>query len=181
VRTGWRKLVRWFTDQQQYVEVLLTLRAYDPADGTTVTSRSFESRIHVGDAEPRGAMGEQTVYKPSQEVIEESLDEAIDGVYLRSLDGIMAIPFKAKVTAISGGRAEIAFGQDVSMPRGTRFVKLSLLEDIQNDINVTYHVPGAPSVRLTVEQVNPSSTVLTIDEGAENLQVGDFIQSWKLK
>ncbi|MDR1080268.1 MAG: hypothetical protein LBQ79_04750 [Deltaproteobacteria bacterium] len=180
VRSGWRKLARWFTDQQQYVEVLLTLRAYDPADGTTVTSRSFESRIHVGDAEPRGAMGEQTVYKPSQEIIEESLDEAIDGVYVRSLDGIMAIPFKAKVIAISGGRAEISFGQDVRMPRGAKFVKLSLLEDIQNDINVTYHVPGAPTVRLTVDEVDSATSYLTIDDGADNLHVGDFIQSWRL-
>ncbi|MDR1314037.1 MAG: hypothetical protein LBQ12_10175 [Deltaproteobacteria bacterium] len=179
LRVGWRKLARWFTDQQQYVQVLLTLRAYDPSDGLVVTSRSFESKIHVGDAEPRGAMGEQAVYKPSQEVIEESLDEAIDGLYLRSLDGIMALPFKARVINVSGGRAEIAFGQDVSMPRGAKFVKLSHLEDIENDIQVTYHVPGAPSVRLTVAEVSGSSSVLTIDSGAENLQPGDFIQSWR--
>ncbi|MDR1037965.1 MAG: hypothetical protein LBT40_15795 [Deltaproteobacteria bacterium] len=32
-----------------------------------------------------------------------------------------------------------------------------------------------------MEQVNPNSTVLSIDEEAENLQVVDFIQTWKLK
>jgi hypothetical protein len=67
------------------------------------------------------------------------------------------------------------------MPRGTRFVKFSLHEDIQNDIGVTCHVPGTPSVRFSVEQVNTNSTVLTFDEGAENRQAGDFSQSWKQK
>jgi hypothetical protein len=69
----------------------------------------------------------------------------------------------------------------MSKPCGTRFVKLSLLENIQNDISVTSNVPGAPSVRLTVEQANPSSKVLEIDERAEHLQAGDFFQSRKLK
>jgi hypothetical protein len=176
VRSGWRKLARWFTDQQQYVQMLLSLRAYDPSDGTVVTSRAFESRIHVGDAEPRGSMGEQIIYKPSQEVIEESLDEAIEGVYRRSMDGLRTFPFKARVISVSGGRAEIGFGQDVRMPRGARFVKLSHLEDIVNDIQVTYRVPGAPSARLTVTDVNADTSYLSIEEGS--VEVGDFIQSW---
>jgi hypothetical protein len=36
-------------------------------------------------------------------------------------------------------------------------------------------------LRLTAEQANPGTTVLEIDEGAGNMQAGDFIQSWKLK
>jgi hypothetical protein len=95
-------------------------------------------------------------------------------------DGITAIHFSVKVTAISGGRAETAFGQNMSKPCGTRFVKLSLLENIRNDISVTCQVSGAPSVRLTV-QANPSSKVLEIGERAELLQAGDFFQSRKLK
>ncbi|MDR3154775.1 MAG: hypothetical protein LBW85_11040 [Deltaproteobacteria bacterium] len=177
MRLGWRKLARWFTDQQQYVQILLSLRAYDPSNGTVVTSRAFESRIHVGDAEPRGAMGEQTAYRPTQEIVEESLDEAIEGVYLRAMDGIRAMPFKARVTRVSGGAAEISFGKDVSMPRGAKFVKLSHLEDIVNDIQVTYSVPGAPSARLTVTDVQADSSTLSIDAGT--VEVGDFIQSWE--
>jgi hypothetical protein len=177
VRMGWRKLIRWFTDQQQYVQVLLTLRAYDPSDGTVVTSRSFESTIHVGDSEPRGVLGEQAVYRPSQEVIEESLDEAIEGIYLRSLDGLKAFPFKARVMAVSGDTAEIAFGKDVDMPRGATFVKLSHLEDIENDIQVVYSIPGAPSARLTVRQVADDTSILSVDSGT--VEVGDFIQSWE--
>jgi hypothetical protein len=176
VRSGWRKLMRWFTSQQQYVQVLLTLRAYDPSDGTVVTSRSFESRIHAGRAERLGPMGEQTVYRPTQEIIEESLDEAIMGVYTRAMEGIRAFPFKARVVSVSGGRAEIAFGRNVGMPRGARFVKLSHLEDIENDIQVVYSVPGAPSARLTVADVQADTATLAVDEGS--VQPGDFIQSW---
>ncbi|MDR1038662.1 MAG: hypothetical protein LBR80_00555 [Deltaproteobacteria bacterium] len=176
VRSGWRKLMRWFTDQQQYVQVLLTLRGYDPSDGTVVTSRSYESRIHVGDVEPRDDLGEQTVFRPSQEVIEKSLDEAIEGVYMRSMDGLKALPFKAQVVSISGNRAQINFGRDVKMRRRLKFVKLSHLEDIENDIQVTYHVPGRPTARLTTVEVQDDLTYLTIDDGTVN--VGDFIMSW---
>jgi hypothetical protein len=177
VRQGWRKLARWFTDQQQYVEILLSIRAYDPSNGTVVTSRSFESQIHIGDAEPRGAMGELAVFKPTQEEIEESLDEAIDGLYLRSMDGIRNFPFKAAVVSVSGNTAEINFGRNVDMPTGATFVKLSHLEDIENDIQVVYSVPGAPSARLTVASVEGDKSYLTIESGS--VQVGDFIQSWE--
>jgi hypothetical protein len=177
-REGWRKLARWVTDRQMYVEAILSMRAYDGITGTVVTSRSAEAKVHVGDAPDPTIDGEREPWTPTQELVEETLDEAITLVYYRSLDGLSNLPFKAYVTSASGNSATIAYGDDVDLKRGTKFVMLAPGEDIVNDINVVYQIPGPSQASLKVESVGPDSATLTIESGSVNM--GDVIQSWDL-
>ncbi|MDR2198364.1 MAG: hypothetical protein LBR53_02700 [Deltaproteobacteria bacterium] len=176
-RTGWRKLVRWFTSKSQFVDGILLIRAYDPSDGSVITSRSSESNVRVGAAEAPGMDGAVDVFKPNQEEIEETLDEALDMIYYRSLDGLRALPFKAVVTNTEGDDlVTINFGDNVGMKRGLKFVLLSYPETITSDIGYVYNIPGAPIARLRVESVSERSSVLKVEEGM--VGPGDVIQTW---
>jgi hypothetical protein len=176
-RTGWRKLVRWVTDKSQFVDGILLIRAYDPSDGTVITSRSSESNIRVGSAEEPEFDGTVNQFKPNQEEIEETLDDALEAIYYRSLDGLRALPFKATVTSADGDTATINFGENVRMRRGLDFVLLSYPETITSDVvGYTYYIPGAPVARLKVESVSDRSATLKVTEGSVSL--GDVIQSW---
>jgi hypothetical protein len=177
VRTGWRRLFRWFTSQQIYIEAILSLVAYDPEDGSVLSSRAGESRIRIGRAPERGVYGENERYKPTQEEIEESLDEAIEFLYLRSLEGLKTIPFKAQVKTVSGDKATISFGTDVKLKRKTDFAKLTTAETITNAVGVSYSIPGPPEARLRVDSVSEGEAVLSILSGV--VRPGDFIQSWR--
>ncbi|MDR2339188.1 MAG: hypothetical protein LBF40_03510 [Deltaproteobacteria bacterium] len=176
-RTGWRKLFRWFTDKSQFVDGILLIRAYDPANGTVITSRSSESNIRVGSAADPDIDGRVTPYKPQQEDIEESLDEALELIYYRSLDGLRALPFKAMVSASDGENVTIGYGQNVGMRRGMKFALMSNPEVIVSDIvGYTYNLPGPPIARLTVESVSDRTATLKVNEGT--VAIGDIIQSW---
>jgi hypothetical protein len=177
VRTGWRRLFRWFTNQQIYIEAILSLTAYDPEDGSVISSRAGESRIRIGRAPERGVYGESERYKPTQEEIEESLDEAIEFLYLRSLEGLKVFPFKARIVAVDGNKATINFGRDVKLKRKAEFARLSKTETITNAVDISYTIPGPPEAKLRVESVSDGEAVLTILEGT--VRPGDFIQSWR--
>jgi hypothetical protein len=180
-RTGWRKLFRWFTSKSQYVDGILLIRAYDPADGTVITSRSSESNIRVGSAEDPDIDGSIKQYKPGQEEIEESMDEALLGIYYRSLDGLRALPFKAMVSNVEGEQNDLVtinFGKNVGMRKGLKFALLSFPETITSDVvGYTYYVPGPPIAHLKVESVSERSSTLRVIEG--QVAVGDMIQSWR--
>ncbi|MDR1165014.1 MAG: hypothetical protein LBO66_03920 [Deltaproteobacteria bacterium] len=178
VRTGWRKILRWFSDQQRYVEAMLSLRAYDSADGAVVTARASDSRLHTGDAPEPGLYGERESEAITQEEAEETLDDAIEGLYFRSLDGLKVTPFKAPAVAVDGGEVTIPFGEDVSLRRGSNFVVLSYIDELVNQDNVVYRLPGPPQARLRVESVGPRQSVLSVSEGYVN--VGDIVQSWEI-
>ncbi|MDR2459721.1 MAG: hypothetical protein LBE38_02900 [Deltaproteobacteria bacterium] len=177
VRSGWRRLFRWFSNQQVYVEAILYLNAFDPSDGTIITSRAAESRIKVGRAPERGVMGEMQRYQLTQEDIEDSLDEALEGLYMRSLEGLRVFPFKAPIISTQGDTATINFGSEVRLRRGQEFAVLSLGDQVINPIGRVYNVPGAPAALLKVQSVSEGSTTLTIVRGT--VRPGDFIQSWK--
>ncbi|MDR1297538.1 MAG: hypothetical protein LBO05_09250 [Deltaproteobacteria bacterium] len=175
VRRGWRRIARFFTSRQQYVDTVLTLVAYDSATGLVISARAGESSYRVGknDTDPFAPESRQAL---SQETIEESLDLAIEDTYYRTLDGLAYTPFKAMVVDVSGGTATIRYGLDVGLKRGQNFVSLSHWETLTSSIDIQYNVPGAAKARLTVLEVGPRSAELEITEGS--LSRGDFIQSW---
>jgi hypothetical protein len=177
-RTGWRKLFRWFTSKSQFVDGILLIRAYDPADGTVITSRSSESNIRVGSAAEPDYDGAVTLYKPQSEEIAESLDEALELLCQRSMDGLRALPFKAAVTSgEENGRVTINYGANVGIKRGLKFVLLTYPETITSDfVGYVYYLPGPPSARLTVESVSERSSVLAVNEGIVGM--GDMVQTW---
>ncbi|MDR2350575.1 MAG: hypothetical protein LBF41_08175 [Deltaproteobacteria bacterium] len=179
VRSGWRRLFRWFTNQQIYIEAILSLTAYDPADGSVITSRAGESRIRVGRAPRQSVYGAAGTYNPTQEDIEESLDEAINFLYLRSLEGLKVFPFKARVISVLGDKATINFGSDVKLKRKTDFALLSTSETLVSAINVSYDIPGAPLARLRVDSVDKDRATLTILDGT--VSPGDIVQSWDFR
>ncbi|MDR2301348.1 MAG: hypothetical protein LBF38_04830 [Deltaproteobacteria bacterium] len=174
-RRGWRRLVRYFTDQQNYVDALLTLIAYDTATGLVVTARAGEGTHRTG-REPVDFFAADKTPPITQESIELSLDEAIDDLYYRSLDGLAYTPFKATVIEENGQTATINFGQDVGLKRGVDFVALSEKEVLTSSIAINYVIPGEAKARLVVRDVGPNSSTLEIREGSVN--VGDYVQSW---
>jgi hypothetical protein len=175
-RRGWRRLVRFFTDQLNYVDAVLTLVAYDTATGLVVSARAGEGTYKAGkhESDPFATENQPTI---SQEAIELSLDEAIDDIYYRTLDGLAYTPFKARVSSENGNTATIPYGQNVGMKTGLEFVALTERETITSSIDITYAIPGEAKARLIVREVGPDQSTLEIKEGS--LNVGDFIQSWK--
>ncbi|MDR3135637.1 MAG: hypothetical protein LBU69_06050, partial [Deltaproteobacteria bacterium] len=111
-----------------------------------------------------------------QESIERGLDEAIEDIYYRSLDGLAYTPFKARVIAEDGRRVTIPYGSNVGMRKGIEFVALSDRETLTSSINISYVIPGEAKARLVVAEVGADQSTLDIREG--NVSVGDFIQSW---
>ncbi|MDR1309659.1 MAG: hypothetical protein LBL95_07175, partial [Deltaproteobacteria bacterium] len=92
-RRGWRRLIRFITDQQKYVDAVITLVAYDSATGLVISSRAGEGSYKVGQSEvdPFATTPEPAI---SQEAIEQGLELAIDDTYYRTLDGLAYTPFK---------------------------------------------------------------------------------------
>ncbi|MDR2405273.1 MAG: hypothetical protein LBE27_02770 [Deltaproteobacteria bacterium] len=179
-RTGWRKLFRWFTDKSQFVDGILLIRAYDPSDGTVITSRSSESNIRVGAAAEPDFDGTLEEFKPNQEEIEASLDDALDNIYYRSLDGLRALPFKAMVKSAdeANSKVTIGYGANVGIRKGMRFVLLSYPETITSDfVGYTYYIPGPPIAHLRVESVTDKSATLKVNDGT--VALGDMIQTFK--
>ncbi|MDR2386529.1 MAG: CsgG/HfaB family protein [Deltaproteobacteria bacterium] len=174
-RRGWRRLVRYFTNQQNYVDAVLTLVAYDTATGLVVTARAGEG-THVAGNQPVDYFATDKTPVITQESIELSLDEAIDDLYYRSLDGLAYTPFKAAVIEQNGQTATINFGENVGMKRGLDFVALSEKEVLTSSIAINYVIPGEAKARLVVREVGPDRSSLEILEGS--LQVGDYLQSW---
>jgi hypothetical protein len=178
-RRGWRRLVRYFTDQRTYVDAVLSMLAYDAATGLVVSSRAAEGSYKVGETEdedPFFASAPAAQRPIPQEAIEAGLDDAVNELYYRTLDGLAYTPFKARVTSENGKTATIPFGQDVGLKRGVEFVALSEKETVTSSIDVQYVIPGESKARLKVTDVGPDQSTLEIQEGG--LNTGDFIQAW---
>jgi hypothetical protein len=175
LRKGWRRLARFFTNQQQYVDAVLTLVAYDSATGLVISARAGESSYKVGEYEtdPFSTSPNTAI---TQQSIEESLDLAIDDTYYRTLDGLAYTPFKAMVVSVDGRTATIPYGSNVGLKRGTDFVCLSTRETLTSSIDLHYDIPGEAKARLRVTEVGPESAKLEIREG--DLSYGEFVQSW---
>jgi hypothetical protein len=176
-RKGWRKIIRYFTKQQQYVEAMLLVTIYDASNGVVLASRANSATYKVGadERDPFATTNESP--PPPQDAIEQSLDLSISEAYHRSLDGLAALPFKAQVTERVGDKAvAIAFGSEVGLARGDKFVYLPTQEVLTNAINVPYQIPGAPKAHLTVTEVNPGRTVLELVDG--DVHPGEYIETW---
>ncbi|MDR3205245.1 MAG: CsgG/HfaB family protein [Deltaproteobacteria bacterium] len=174
-RRGWRRIARFFTSQQGYLDATLTLIAYDTATGLVVSSRAGEGEYRMGseDKDPF-AVGPTS---PSPEAIAEGLELAIEDAYYRTLDGLAYTPFKARVLNHSGSTVTIGFGQDVGLKKGLEFLNLDQAESISNHIGVSYVLPGKVMARLKVSEVGENSSQLEIVEGEVNQ--GDYILSWE--
>ncbi|MDR1085059.1 MAG: hypothetical protein LBP22_09440 [Deltaproteobacteria bacterium] len=176
-RKGWRRIIRYFTRQQQYVEAMLLLTAYDTSNGVVLATRANTATYKVGSDQRDPFASTTDPPPPPQEAIEESLDMAIEEAYLRALDGLAALPFKAQITEFVGEKSvAIAYGSEVNMKRGLKFVYLPAAEVVTNAINVPYQLPGAPQARLTVTEVSPGRTVLEVTEG--QVHPGEYIETW---
>jgi hypothetical protein len=177
LRVGWRRLARWFTNQSVYLEAVLSLRAFDTSNGLVVTSRAGEGVSTVGrsDSDPFAGAGRQ-LPPPPQDNIAEGLDQAIEDLYYRSLDGLAYTPFKARVSSRDGGTVRIDYGEDVGLRRGWSFVALTDLEVVNSPV-AQYVIPGPAKARLVVSEVGASSATLDIVEG--EVSPGDFIQTWE--
>jgi hypothetical protein len=177
LRKGWRRIVRYFTSQQQYVEAMLLLTAYDTSNGVVLATRANQASYKVGAdrRDPFAATAEAP--PPPQEAIEESLDMAIEEAYYRTLDGLAALPFKAQITEFAGEKSvAIGYGSEVGLSRGIKFVYLPAQEVLTNAISVPYQVPGAPAAHLRVAEVSPGRSVLEIIDG--EVHPGEFVETW---
>ncbi|MDR0355827.1 MAG: hypothetical protein LBJ64_08865 [Deltaproteobacteria bacterium] len=173
-RRGWRRLVRFFTNQQQYIDTVLTLVAFDSATGLVISARAGESSYKMGQSEsdPFAASSDSAI---TQQSIEQGLDLAIEDTYFRTLDGLAYTPFKAMVVVADGSYAEIPFGRNVGIRRGLELVSLSAQETLTSSIDISYVIPGAAKARLRVTEVGEDSSKLEIYEGS--VYTGEFIQT----
>jgi hypothetical protein len=177
IRSGWRKLLRWVTSQQRYVETILALKAYSGTNGLVITSRSSDSRTNLGDADDPELEAMDTTTAPAQESIEESVDQTITALYFRALDGLKNVPFTAFVTALDGNNAIINFGTEVNLKEDWIFVVFTYEEEYYHQVTQqTYRIPGAPKAHLKVISVEPGHSVLQVLDGT--VEIGDVVQYW---
>ncbi|MDR2934433.1 MAG: hypothetical protein LBV70_00910 [Candidatus Adiutrix sp.] len=173
-RKGWRRLARIFTSQRDYVDAVLAVSAVDSATGIILVSRA-----NVGEYD--GGPGESQFFEsdlpeaPSQEAMEDSLDKALAESTHRTMEGLANLPFKARVISAGEGTAVIAFGRDVGLRKGQKFVHLEILRTITNTIGETYQVMGAASARLEAAELNEHSATLEVTEGL--IYPGDVVQA----
>jgi len=172
-RKGWRRMARFFTSQRDYVDAVLAVIAVDSATGIVLVSRA-NMGVYDGPGETRYFEAE-TLEAPSQEAMENSLDKALAESAYRTLEGLADLPFKARVTSAEGGVAFIAFGHDVGLKKGQKFVRLEALRTITNAIGETYEVMGAVSARLQLTEVGERSAMLELTEG--RVDPGDVVQA----
>ncbi len=176
VRKGWRRLARIVTSQREYVDAVLAVSAVDAQTGIVLVSRANVGEYDGGAGNKDFfEAGDREGHKPEQEALEASLDDALKEAYYRTMQGLAALPFKARVISVAGGQATIGFGSDVGLRTGRKFAKLEVERIITNTIGETYQVMGAPVARLKVTGVNESSATLEIEEG--HLSIGDIIQA----
>ena len=173
-RKGWRRLARFFTSQRDYVDAVLAVSAMDAATGIILVSRANLGKYDGGPGEK---YFEDAPSGPSQEAMEGSLDAAITESAHRTLEGMAALPFKARLVSAGWGTAEIAFGRDVGLKKGQKFVRLELLRTITNTIGETYQVMGAASARLRITELGDHSATLEVTEG--EVFPGDIVQAEK--
>ena len=173
-RKGWRRLARIFTSQRDYVDVVLAVSALDSATGIVLVSRANMGQ-HDGGPGEKQFQEVDLLEGPSQEALENSLDEALAESAYRTLEGLADLPFKARVISTDGLTAVIAFGDDVGLKKGQRFVHLEILRTITNTIGETYQVLGAASARLAVVEVGDHYATLELTEG--QVYAGDVVQT----
>ncbi|MDR1577808.1 MAG: hypothetical protein LBT86_06250 [Deltaproteobacteria bacterium] len=176
-RKGWRKVIRYFTSQQRYVEAMLLVTAYDASNGVVLASRANSATYRVGKDRRDPFDTSLETPPPPQEAIEESLDMAIEEAYYRVIDGLAALPFKAPITELlPENKVAIPFGTEVDLSPETEFVYLPVQEVLTNAINVSYKIPGAPKAHLKVAEVSEGRSILDIVDG--EVKPGEFIVSW---
>ncbi|MDR2947373.1 MAG: hypothetical protein LBV79_11595 [Candidatus Adiutrix sp.] len=176
LRKGWRRLARIVTEQHEYVNAVLAVSAVDSATGIVLVSRANTGEYDGGSGnDDFFEAGDRTGHIPSQEALESSLDDALTESYYRTLTGLAALPFKARVLSVTGGQAHIGFGSDVDLRKGREFVKLLVEEVVTNSIGDSYQIMGAPVARLKVAEVGESGAALDITDG--QVAPGDVIQA----
>ncbi|MDR0881184.1 MAG: hypothetical protein LBP55_01370 [Candidatus Adiutrix sp.] len=175
-RKGWRRLARIFTTQREYVDAVLAVSAVDAHTGIILVSRANVGQFDGGTGgKDFSEAGDRSAQLPEQEALEGSLDEALKESYYRTMSGLAALPFKARVLTAFGGEATIGFGSEVGLQPGQEFARLEVERLITSTIGETYQVMGAPVARLKVTSVDESRATLEIEEG--HLAVGDVIQT----
>lgn len=178
IRKGWRRIARIVTEQREYVDAVLAVSAVDAATGIVLVSRANTGEYDGGSGNKDFfEAGDREGHIPSQEALENSLDEALKEAYYRTLTGLAALPFKARVLSVRNGEAAIGFGEDVGLRKGRKFVKLEVDQIVTNAIGDSYQVMGAPVANLMVTQVGDRSAALEIKDG--HLSPGDVIQAVK--
>jgi hypothetical protein len=175
IRKGWRRLARLVTSQREYVDAVLAVSAVDAVTGIILVSRANVGEYQVDDAEKDVFVVGDSAPPPTQQSLENSLDAALTESYHRTLAGLGALPFKARVVSAGGGSAVISFGSDVGLKNGAEFVLQATETTVTNPIGDTYAVMGAPAARLKVSSVAEQSAALEIEEGEVN--EGDVIQA----
>ena len=173
-RKGWRRLARIFTSQRDYVDAVLAVSAVDAATGIILVSRANLGKYDGGSG-GRRLLEADVLEGPSQEAMEGSLDAALTESVHRTLEGLAALPFKARIISAEGGTAEIAFGLDVGLKKGQKFVRLELLRTITNTIGETYEVMGAASAGLRITELGDRSATLEVTDG--HVFPGDIVQA----
>jgi hypothetical protein len=177
VRKGWRRLVRYFTDQQQYVEAMLLLTAYDTTNGVILAARASEAEYRMGADEKDPFFTKTNQESLTQEAIEQSLDMAISEAYYRIIEGLAATPFKARILSNDGKSVVINYGSEINIKKGQTFVVLSQDEIVSINTEISYALPGPPKAYLKVTEVNEGKTVLEIVKG--EVSAGEYLQSWE--
>ena len=178
IRKGWRRLARIVTEQREYVDAVLAVSAIDSATGIVLVSRANTGEYDGGSGgKDFFEAGDREGHIPSQEALENSLDDALKESYYRTLTGLAALPFKAQVLSVQGGEISIGFGSDVGLRKGHKFVKLEVDQVITNSIGDSYQIMGAPVARLMVTKVGDNAAALELQEG--HVSPGDIIQAIK--
>jgi len=173
-RKGWRRMARFFTSQRDYVDAVLAVSALDSATGIILVSRANVGEYDGGPGEKQ-FFEDDSLKGPSQEAMEGSLDQALAESVYRTMEGLAALPFKARITSAEGGLAYIPFGHDVGLKKGQKFVRLEALRTITNTIGETYQVMGAALAHLEVTEVGERSATLELTEG--RVDPGDVVQA----
>lgn len=175
LRKGWRRMARLVTSQQEYINVVLAVKAVDAQTGIILSSRANIGEYVGASKEPDFFAEGSDSDQPAQEALEGSLDEALEEAHYRVLTGLSMLPFKATVIYTGDGVATISFGEGVGLKPGVEFVRLEAEETVTNTIGDTYQIPGAVVARLKINDVTQDSATLEIEEGV--IYPGDTIMA----
>ena len=176
VRKGWRRIARLVTAQREYVDAVLAVSAVDSQTGIVLVSRANVGEYDGGKKDPDFfEAGEIPSNVPTQEAMEASFNDAVTESFYRTLGGLATLPFKAMVLSSWSGEATIAYGSDVGLKPGRKFIKRELTKVITNSIGETYHVMGAAVAELEVVNVTESMATLAIVNGY--VSPGDMIEA----
>jgi hypothetical protein len=164
-RSGWRRWLRFITERQEYVTAVMVTKVVDVESGVLLSANTGRGEINTGNSSEDAWLGTDTESDGTKEMVQESLDEAIEDIAEQVSEALELQPWKGFVTRTDGEYAMLAAGEEVGIQVGHQFASYEIDKKITNAAGQTYVVPGKEKARLEVVEVQDRSTRLKVISG----------------